>query len=73
MDLSFYSPAERAKLTDPRMTLENNPFYQPRTHEERLMEYNKDRLFEDVRRRKHPQHGQAYNALMDTMRFKNKE
>lgn len=67
------SHEERVKLSDPYMTLDNNPYYQPRTPEERLMDYNRDRLFEDARRRNHPQHGQAYNALMDTMRFKNKE
>ncbi len=67
------SQAKRAKLTDPHMTLENNPYYHPQTPEDRLIEYNECRLLEDARHRMHPQHGQAYNALMDTMRFKNKE
>lgn len=67
------SQAERAKLADPRMTLENNPYYHPQTPEEKLIAYNDDRLWEDAKLRGHPQHGQARNILMDTMRFKSKE
>lgn len=53
------------KISDPAMTLENNPLAEEADPLAGVKEYNMHRLREDAHRRACPVHGQVYAAIMD--------
>ena len=55
-----------AKLADPKMTLENNPYAEKADPLRPLKEMNERRLYRDAKLRGCPVRGQAYSAIMDT-------